>query len=795
MGGYIMEKRYDFKTNDKRIQTMWKESNLYAYDKNSNKPIFSIDTPPPTVSGSLHIGHIFSYTQAEIIARYKRMRGYNLFYPFGFDDNGLPTERLVERELNIRAKDLSREAFTELCLSTTHKYEAAFKSLWQSLGFSVDWTLQYETISDSTQRIAQKSLLELIKEQKAYTKDSPVLWCTTCQTSIAQAEIGSDEKETDFIYLKFDTSKGPVSIATTRPEMIYGCVAIFVNPNDTRYTHLIGEEAIIPIYGHKVPILSDSLVSTDKGTGIVMCCTFGDATDLGWYETYDLPYRETLTTDGAMCDVIPEIGTFKIKKARKIMVKLLREKGYLEKIEERHQSYQTHERCGSAIEILPSKQWYISLMPYKKDFLDAADKINWHPFYMKSRYINWVENLKWDWCISRQRYFGVPFPIWYCDHCGEMKLAQMHELPINPLVKQPSSKCACGHDGFTGESAVMDTWMTSSMTPLINKKWMEDDERKELKGPMSMRAQAHEIIRTWAFYTIAKSIFHTGQIPWKDIMISGFVLAKKGEKISKSKSNSAVTPEGLIKEHAADAIRYWTAGNKLGTDTFFDTTELETAKRLMNKLWNASKFSLMHLQDYTVDPSIELLPIDDWIVQRAKQTAFEMSELLDRYEMGAARQLIDDFFWKDYCDDYIEIVKERLYQPEKHGEAERRSAQRAIYESLLIILKCYGIYMPHITEAIYESYYKSHEKMDMLHMQTWDDMKMIQPLTFQFGNLIKRALSEARKYKSELGLSMKDEMPELIISANPDLIQKIKLTQLDLTACTNAQSILIRTNN
>ncbi|MCK8060132.1 MULTISPECIES: valine--tRNA ligase [unclassified Fusibacter] len=784
-----MEKRYDFKSKDKKIQDLWKDANLYAYDKTSYKPVFSIDTPPPTVSGSLHIGHIFSYTQAEIIARYKRIRGYNLFYPFGFDDNGLPTERLVEREQKIRAKDLSREAFSALCLKTTEKYEAEFKSLWQSLGFSVDWSLEYQTISESTQRIAQRSLIELIEEGKAYTKESPVLWCTTCQTSIAQAEIGSDEKDTDFIQIRFDTQNDPITIATTRPEMLYGCVAIFAHPDDSRYSHLIGTMATVPIYGHEVAILADDQAEMDKGTGLVMCCTFGDVTDLTWYEKHELPYRETITADGLMSSNIPDIGGLSVKDARTAIIGRLQKNGYLLKSEQLHHSYQTHERCGSAIEILPSKQWYISLMPHKQAFLDAADQINWHPYYMKSRYIHWVENLKWDWCISRQRYFGVPFPVWYCDACGAIKLAKMDALPVNPLSTSPESACSCGHRSFSAESAVMDTWMTSSMTPMINKKWQEPDERTELKGPMSMRAQAHEIIRTWAFYSIAKSIFHTGEIPWKDIMISGFVLAKKGEKISKSKSNSTMTPEALIKDHAADAIRYWTAGNKLGTDTFFDTAELETAKRLMNKLWNASKFSLMHLRDYQRDASIELLPIDRWILERARKTTRDMADALDRYEMGTARQLIDDFFWNDYCDDYIELVKERLYQPEKHGERERKSAQRAVYETLLILLKCYGIYMPHITEEIYQSFYTSHEEKSMLHEHEWEIESSFSSSLFMFGDAVKAALSESRKYKSEHGLSMKDTMPKLTIALKPEFEDLLDSVSSDLKACTQAIEI------
>jgi valyl-tRNA synthetase len=508
-----MKNNYNFKQAEKEMQKFWDDNAVYRFNAACEDEIFSIDTPPPTVSGSLHIGHIFSYTQAEIIARFKRMQGYNVFYPFGFDDNGLPTERLVERDEGIIAKDLPRSEFTKSCTETVEKYENEFKELWRSLGFSVDWSLQYETINPFVQRISQRSFIKLVKDGKAYMKESPVLWCTECCTSIAQAELDTAEKDTMFIFMPFSVDGEKLVVATTRPELLYGCVCLFVNPEDERYRHYIGKMALVPLYDYSVPIYSDDKVSIDKGTGVVMCCTFGDSTDALWYETYKLPFRRVILPDGTINESVPDIGGLKVEAARKRIIGILSENGLLIKSECILHNTAVHERCGTQVEILQSRQWYIDILTSRELFLEAADKINWYPDYMKNRYISWVENLRWDWCISRQRYFGVPFPVWYCKACDKVMLADEEMLPVNPLETGPGCVCSCGCSEFIPEKCVFDTWATSSVTPLINAKWGEDDDMSGKILPMSMRTQAHEIIRTWAFYTIVKSLYHTGKIP------------------------------------------------------------------------------------------------------------------------------------------------------------------------------------------------------------------------------------------------------------------------------------------
>ncbi len=786
----MLNKKYNPIESEKKWQEYWQKNDIYKYDFHSDKEIFSIDTPPPTISGSLHIGHLFSYTQAEIIARFQRMQDKNVFYPFGFDDNGLPTERLVEKEENTRAAYMPRSEFIERCLLTTKKYEEDFKNLWLSMGFSVDWSLQYETINPMVRKISQKAFLDMAKCGKAYIKESPVLWCTTCQTSIAQAELESTDKETTFNYIPFIVEGEELIVATTIPELLYGCVCLFINPDDERYLKYLGKKVLVPLYNYEIPILSDEKVSLEKGTGIVMCATFGDMTDAEWYEKHKLPYRKVIENNGRIAEDVPFIDGLRVSSAREKIIELLKENNLLRKSEVIAHTVSTHERCGKPIEIIPSNQWYIDILSERERYLQAANEINWYPASMKNRYITWVENLKWDWCISRQRYFGIPFPLWYCKKCGKAIYAREDDLPINPMEASPSESCTCGSNEFIPETAVFDTWATSSLTPLINSRWNTENDLTKKLLPMGMRTQAHEIIRTWAFYTIVRSLFHTGQIPWKDIMICGFVLAKKGEKISKSKNNAASSPKELIQKHSADALRYWVAGSKLGTDTMFSEDELKISKRFLTKLWNAASFCIMQLQDFDGMKPKELLPIDEWIIERVKILEKTVTEYLDQYEIGLAKHEIDEFFWNDFCDNYLEIIKDRLYKPEIHGEKERLSGQYALYNVLLETLKLYSIYVPYITEEIYQSHFKNFEKSISIHKMQWSmksDAKNDDIL--YFGENIKNIIGEVRRYKSERNLSLKEKINNLKIFIPEKQLIYFKKTLKDIKACTWAEDI------
>lgn len=791
----MLPQKYNALESEKKWQDYWEETGLYKFDENAES-IYSIDTPPPTVNGKIHVGHIFSYSQAEIIARYWRMKGCNVFYPFGFDDNGLPTERLVEKQFGIKAHEMSREEFTKLCLQTTAEFEEQFKKLFKSLGFSVDWSLEYSTINARSQKTSQKSFIDLYKSGKTYYSESPALWCTECRTSIAQAEIETKSLPSLFNHIKFRLahSDEEIIIATTRPELLPACVCIFVNPEDIRNAGLIGKEAVVPIFDFNVPILSDQKVDMDKGSGIVMCCTFGDLTDLEWWKKFNLPLKRVITKEGRIAGSIPFYAGLKVDLARKRIIEDLKNKGYLIKSEAIDHNVAVHERCGHPIEITVTKQWFISILKDKDRFLEAGDKINWYPSFMKERYRNWVENIQWDWCISRQRYFGVPFPVWYCSRCGEITVAQENKLPVNPLTDKPERTCKCGNTEFTPEQDVMDTWATSSVTPLINANWIGEKNLLDRIMPMSLRPNAHDIIRTWDFYTIVKNIYHLGKIPWNNLMISGFVLAGKGEKISKSKDNAVDSPEELVKRYSADVVRYWAANGRLGSDIVFSQDELKNGSKLVTKLWNASRFALMHLQDFNnKDKYIELLPMDNWVLSKLAQVTNEFNSALQRYEIGLGLTSVEKFFW-NFCDNYIEIVKSRLYKPDVFGDKARLSGQKAVYTSLLNILKLFAPYFPHVTEEIYQDYFKKREGLNSIHISRIDidqlgfDLNLIEK-----GDMVVDLISKVRKHKSENNLSLRAEIKSLGIRAKADYLEFIKSVEYDLKStcsCLNIDYIL-----
>lgn len=778
-----MEKRYDFHSWEPAMQALWEKEGIYRFDPNREGKLYSIDTPPPTVSGSLHIGHLFSYTQAEVIARFHRMRGENVYYPFGFDDNGLPTERLVEREQDLRARDLPRREFIEKCRETAARYEKAFRELFSSMGFSVDWSLQYETASPETRRLSQALFLELAREGKAVCREAPVLWCTQCRTSIAQAELETRETDSVFYTLPFSCGEELLPVATTRPELLYGCVCLLIHPENKQYQNYLGKTAKVPLYGFEIPILPDEKADPEKGTGIVMCATFGDSTDAQWVEEHQLPIRKVLLPEGVFAPEVPKLAGLSVREGRKEIVKLLEEAGLILQREPISHTVAVHERCGTPVEILPSRQWYIRVLPERERLREAAEEICWRPAQMKDRYLDWVENLKWDWCVSRQRYYGVPFPVWYCKSCGKPAFAEEASLPIDPMETPYEGKCACGCTEFLPETAVLDTWATSSITPLLHK------SRGLAEYPMTMRTHAHEIIRTWTFYSIARSLFHTGKLPWKELMITGFVLAKKGEKISKSKGNGA-DPSALIGEHSADALRLWTANARLGTDSFFSPAELQPEKRLLTKLWNAARFAASLLEDFSpADSPAPPLPADRWLLARRDETLCAAVSLLEQYEAGQARKEIDRFFWNDFCDTYIELVKDRLYSPEKQKEQPRGAAQYALYHGLFSVLQLYAPFAPHITEAIYQELFRKNRQELSLHQTRWPRPEAPDQRLLRFGECIKNGLSAMRKEKTEQGLSLRAEIDCFSLQAEKDLLPLLQESEGDLLACARAKRL------
>src|SRR3989344_4436923 len=696
-----LPKHYDSRKREKEIQEFWIKEGVYRFNPKSKSKIYSIDTPPPTVSGKMHLGHAFSYTQQDIIVRYKRMQGFNIFYPFGTDDNGLPTERLVEKEKNVKATEMPRQDFVNLCLNTLEKeLRPKYLKDWRSIGMSCDWNVFYTTIDKHSQKISQSSFIDLYNLKRIYRKRTPFMWCPECRTAIAQVELEDKTKKSEFIYMKFDTSvKDRITIATTRPELLHACVGISVNPRDERYKKFIGARAKIPFTKREVRIRADDDVDPDFGSGVLYRCSFGDMEDAEWIHKNNVKAIEIMNKDGTLNEQAGKYSELKSKEARKAIIEDLTNEGRIKKLEQITHVVNVHERCGTEIEILMTDQWFIHYLDLKKEFLELGNKLKWHPEHMKNRYDNWVKGLKYDWCISRQRFFGIPFPVWYCKNCGEIILADKKSLPVDPLKDKPSlSKCPkCSSSEFTPEKDVLDTWATSSLTPQIATSLFPKISKKLY--PMSLRPQAHDIISFWLFNTVVKSYLHEKKLPWKDVVISGWALDPDGKKMSKSKGN-IIEPQEMIEKYSADALRFWAASSKLGDDLPFKEKELVAGQKTIIKLWNASRFSFQHLKSYKPKKT-KLKAFDAWQLSKLNSLIKTCTETFENYEYFRTKSDTENFFWNIFCDNYLEIIKNRFYNPK--NKQEKESAQFALYHSLITILKLFAPIMSHITEELYQA--------------------------------------------------------------------------------------------
>ena len=801
-----MDKKYIYQNAEQEIKKLWEEEKVYTFNPTVDKKVFSIDTPPPTISGALHVGHIFSYTHADIIARFNRMKGHEVFYPFGFDDNGLPTERFVEKKRKVSPFGVGRSEFIKICLEETAEAEKKFKDLWQSIGLSVDWNLWYSTISKNVRKISQESFIKLYEKGYVYRKNEPALYCPHCRTSVAQAELDDKEVETTFNDLVFLSSQGEkLTISTTRPELLPSCVALFHHPDDKRFKKLSGQKAIVPLYNYEVPILADEKVDPEKGTGLVMCCTFGDKTDIQWYQEHKLPYRESVGRDGKWTNITGELEGLKVKDARKKIIELLQDAGVL--INQRTISHpvNVHERCKHPIEFIILPQWFLNILKNKKEFLSAADEITWYPAYMKSRYINWVENLNWDWCLSRQRFYGIPFPVWYCRGCDKVLLPKIDQLPVDPQEMSYDVKTCpeCNSSDIVPDTDIMDTWNTSSLTPYISASLLKGNEtifdETTIKDflPMSMRPQAHDIIRTWAFYTIVKAKLHNDVIPWKSIVISGHVLSSTSEKISKSQKHSIPAPEKLLEQWSADAIRFWTASATLGTDVAFSEPQLKIGQRLITKLWNAFRFMHQHLENF--DPQTKpasLDPVNEWISHKATQTFNSFEKDLERKEFGLALNHIDSFFWHDFCDNYLELIKNRLFNPDDYKSEIIEATKYTLYWIGLRILQLYAPFLPFITEELYQKLYRKDIQIPSIHRTTFNEIQtslQFEQSAQELEQLLE-IVSKVRKLKSTGQLSLGTPISTLTISTkNKDLQPMIQKHLQLLKGVTRSENVVFVT--
>jgi valyl-tRNA synthetase len=786
--------KYNPKTDEIRLAEWWESEGIYRYDPDSADPVYSIDTPPATVSGMMHLGHVYSYSHADFMARFWRMNGRNVFYPMGFDDNGLPTERLVEKETGRTAEEIGRESFIRLCLEMSRDYEREYETLWRRLGLSVDWRHTYQTIEAGSRKIAQQSFIDLYRKDLAYRRQAPTIWCPTCHTAIAQAEEKDLHRTSEFVDLAFHLEEGEIlTIATTRPELLPACVAIFVHPDDERYRELVGRHARVPLFGQVVPILSDPRADPKKGTGAVMCCTFGDTVDVEWWYAHNLPLRESIDHHGRLTDIAGQFAGMTIGEAQRAIKEALTQSGELLKSLPVDQTVRVHERCDTPVEYIVTRQWFIRVLDHREALLHAGEQLNWRPEHMKARYREWVQGLQWDWCVSRQRYYGVTFPVWYCEGCDEVVLAEDSQLPVDPITTRPTRPCVCGSDAFRPEEDVMDTWATSCLSPQIAGKMLSDPELYARVFPMSLRPQAHEIIRTWAFYTIVMSQYRFGALPWKDVLISGWGLAPSGtEKISKSRGGGPVAPLQMLERYSADACRYWAAGTGLGKDALINEEKIQAGVKLVNKLWNVANFSSGFLEGYEPAETTpkSLSPADRWILSRTERLIRQAGKDFRRYEYAAAKNATEEFFWTDLCDNYLEMAKKRLYDG---TEDQRAAACFTLHRALSTVVLLFAPILPYITEAIYQALFR--RESNSVHRASWPvaDDSFIDPPAELAGEALVQIAIAVRRYKSEHNLSLATPLATVHVGVKPDLAGQLLGAEDDIASVTRAAQVTIGT--
>ncbi|MEC8440519.1 MAG: valine--tRNA ligase [Chloroflexota bacterium] len=842
------EKNYNHLEVEKRIVSNWEDNKIYYGINLDNKKLFSIDTPPPTASGYLHIGHVFSYSHQDIIARFKRMNGFEIFYPMGWDDNGLPTERRVQDYFNVRCDPdeksveniqefvekidkksnpvkVSRKNFIELCHIVTTEDEKVFKDLFMKIGLSVDWDQEYATIQDIPREIAQRSFIDLYKKGNVYNVQSPSLWDPEFQTAVAQAEIEDREVPGAYHDIEFETSDGSsFVISTTRPELLAACVGIATHPDDKRFKNLIGKTAITPLFEVEVPIFSSELVDKDKGTGILMVCTFGDNVDVQWWKEEKLETRIIVNKFGRLKEVDFNSQNFKSKKpkkandfykmiegknlkqAKKIIVEMLSEPlnfnnkaALVSQPREIMHSVRFYERSKTPLEILSTRQWFVKLLDKKKMLLEKSKQIEWHPTFMSKRFENWTENLNMDWCISRQRFFGVPFPIWYKlnenlqpDYDNPL-FPDESELPVDPSEDTPkefNENQRGKPNGFVGEKDVFDTWFTSSMTPQIGGKWGTGEDFFDKILPYDIRPQSHEIIRTWAFYTVVKSALHHNEIPWKNVIISGWVLDPDRKKMSKSKGN-VVVPNDLIEQYGADAVRYWSANARLGADTANDEQVFKVGKKLVVKIFNASKFVLNNFHKIDVlDKSNIKNPLDKSLVFIFNNYLEKITESLNKYQFAEALNLTEDFFWNYFTDNYIELVKNRRLNG---SSVDSLSASTTLILILENVLKLFAPFVPMITDEIWLTMYPDKKS---IHLQRWPqkidvDLNNISSHEFE---VAKESIASIRKEKTSNEIGLGKEVEKITITVNKEKIEALNQVLGDVQDAARANNLVINSS-
>jgi valyl-tRNA synthetase len=779
---------YDQKTFEEKWQKQWQDTKIYHFDFNSNKPPYSIDVPPRYASGPLHAGHAVHYTHIDFAARYKRMRGYNVFFPLCFDVNGIPIEERVERQLNITRKDIDRHEFTRLCSEFAQKNIATMTNQFIRLGESMDPSIYYQTDAEYYRRVTQISFIELFEKGYIYKGEFPVNWCPRCMTAMADAEVVYADRTTKLNTIKFYFTKPQdeqilkfhgigkdahgvyIEIATTRPEMLAACQIVAVHPTDERAPWLVGQTVKVPTVDKEVKIVEDEAVDPEFGSGLVMICTVGDKEDLNWVFKYKLPLEMSIDEEGRMTAITGKYKGMKIEDARKAVIEDMTTNKLLLKQEPLAQNVGVCWRCKTPVEFINAKQWFLKTIPFKQMVLDTSNAMHWYPEFMKIRLEDWVNSLEWDWVISRQRYFATPIPLWECERCGEVVLARPEDCYIDPTIdKPPVENCPKCGGPLKGCEDVFDTWMDSSISPLYNTFWHRDDKKFSQLYPMSLRPQAHDIIRTWAFYTILRCTLLTDEKPFENIMMGGFILSEDGTPMHASLGN-VIDPLQVIDEYGTDAFRCYAASCALGEDNPFRRKDVVRGTKLLRKLWNVQQFigNIITEEGKPKKPR-KLQDIDQWILTKYSKLVNSCTEKMDAFDYSPAMKEIEYFLWHELADHYLEMIKGSLYKKQNV-----ESIRYTLYTVGLGVAKLFAPFFPHLTEEIYSNMYKEFEGLQSIHLSSWPEAILIDERKEQAGETVKEYIAKVRAWKSEQGMALNAPVPAIATYASSDIISRLQ---------------------
>ena len=777
--------QYDWRASEPKWQAKWKEWEIHRFDPKSKKKVFSIDNPPRYASGALHLGHAYGYTVIDFAARYKRLKGFNVFFPLCFDVNGTPVEVRVEKVMGIKASDVPRQEFIRMCSEFAEKHIGGMTRQFEILGESMDPSIYYQTDAEYYRRLTQISFIRMFKKGLAYKGHFPVNWCTRCGTALADAEVDYESRSTKLNYIVFKDSEtgAPVQIATTRPELLCTCLLVAVHPEDTSKASLIGRELVTPIFDRKVKVISDPKVEPSFGTGTVMICSIGDKDDLEWIMKYDLPLEKGIDESGKMTQIAGKYAGMTAQDARKAVIEDIEAAGLLVKQEPLEQNIGTCWRCRTPIEFLKVPQWFIRSVEFRDRVLKMVDEIVWKPEFMKIRIKDWINSLAWDWVVSRQRYFATAIPLWECEDCGKVLLAEEDECYVDPTAKPPKlEKCEVCGGRYVGSKDVFDTWMDSSISPLFNTYWIRDEKLFKKLYPMTLRPQSHDIIRTWAYYTILREMLLIGEKPWDEIMIHGFVMSPDGRPMHASSGN-IIDPMPLLEKYGGDAMRYYASTCALGMDHAFKEQELVRGNRLATKVWNVMRLVGSACKEKPKKPR-KMHPADEWIISKYGGLVREVEGRNEEYQFDRSMALLQEFLWHEFADHYIELVKHRAYSDKDEG------ARYALYTVGFGLLRMLSVFLPHVAEDAYQESFKRFEKPVSIHVSGWPEAPERDEEAEAKGETVKEIVAAIRSWKSAQGMSLNSEIArveavgagvdEILSGSGDDIRETVKAKEFEL---------------